>query len=72
MSWSWAWWVFVPVLISCIILDHALRGHFNHAEVPRLESEAQRQADRSAAFVAALINGALWSAALTAVLGFFV
>ena len=70
MSWHWSWWVFVSVLIPCILLGHALRDHFSHAEVPRLGSEAER--DRSAAFVAALINGALWAVGLTVILGFLV
>jgi hypothetical protein len=70
MSWSWAWWIFVPVLICCVILNNVLNREFSHAS-PRI-GDAEREADRAAAFVSAIINGALWAAILTAALGFLV
>jgi hypothetical protein len=69
MSWAWEWWIFLPVLIPCIILSYAL---ISYAEVPRLGTEAEWQVGKSAAFVAALIYGILWAAGLTTVLGFLV
>src|SRR5262245_13515679 len=66
MLWHWTWSIFLLLLIPCIFLNHRLRSS---AGEPGVRTGSL---DADGTFVEALVNGALWAAALTALLGFVV
>jgi len=66
MLWHWTWSIFLVLLIPCIFLNHRVRSSAGDART------RSGSFDAHGTFVEALVNGVMWAAVLTAVLGFVV
>jgi hypothetical protein len=67
MGWSWTWSIFLALLIPCIFLHHRLRSSAGDAAARTGPLESW-----NGTFVEALVNGVMWAAVLTAILGFVI
>lgn len=71
MSWTWNWSVFVPALIVCTIFVQIMGGTMNMTNIRRYGPEADYAANPGAAILASIFAGAIYAAALTAIVGLF-
>jgi hypothetical protein len=66
MGWSWSWLIFLALLIPCIFLHHRLRSSAGDA------AARAGTLGTDGTLVEALVNGIMWAAVITAILGFVV
>lgn len=70
MSWTWNWWLFLVSTFFFTVLSQFARGMMNRSNMARYGQRADWRAEPGMAILGCAIAGAIYAAALTAVLGF--